>query len=83
MILKVRDLIKALSKVDENEIVYIEASFGGSDIHTAYDVVLLENGRIIIKGDGHCADYDREGTEFDFNLKEINLIEDKDNEFYR
>ena len=74
MILKVKDLMTALSKVDENEIVYIEASFGGSDIHVAYDVVQLENGRVIIKGDGHCADFDREGTEFDFNLKETELI---------
>ena len=74
MILTVKDLMTALSKVDENEIVYIEASFGGSDIHVTYDVVQLENGRVIIKGDGHCADFDREGTEFDFNLKETCLI---------
>lgn len=74
MELKVKDLMTALSKVDENEIVYIEASFGGSDIHVAYDVVQLENGRVIIKGDGHCADFDRDGTEFDFNLKEVDLI---------
>lgn len=76
MRLKVRDLITSLSKVDENEIVYIEASFGGSDIHIAYDVIQLENGRVIIKGDGYCADFDREGTEFDFGLKEIKLIEE-------
>lgn len=44
MQLKVKDIISALSKVDENEIVYIEASFGGSDIHVSYDVVRLENG---------------------------------------
>ena len=74
MILKVKDLMTALSKVDENEIVYIEASFGGSDIHVTYDVVQLENGRVIIKGDGHCADFNRKGTEFDFNLKETGLI---------
>jgi len=76
MKLKVKDLMTALSKVDENEIVYIEASFGGSDIHIAYDVVQLENGRVIIKGDGHCADFNREGTEFDFDLKETKLIKE-------
>ena len=75
MILKVKDLINALSKVDENENIYIEASFGGSDIHVAYDIVQLENGRIIIKGDGHCADFDKEGTEFDYNLKEYKLVD--------
>lgn len=75
MILKVKDLVNALSKVDENENIYIEASFGGSDIHVAYDIVKLENGRIIIKGDGHCADFDREGTEFDYNLKEYKLVD--------
>lgn len=77
MQLKVKDVITALSKVDENEIVYIEASFGGSDIHVSYDVVQLENGRVIIKGDGHCADFDRVGTEFDFELKETNLLESR------
>lgn len=61
--------------MDENENIYIEASFGGSDIHVAYDIVQLENGRIIIKGDGHCADFDREGTEFDYNLKEYKLVD--------
>lgn len=76
MELTVKDLKKALSKVNENEIVYLEASFGASDIHIVYDIVQLENGRVIIKGDGHCADYDREGTEFDFNLKETELLKD-------
>lgn len=76
MELTVKDLKNALSKVDENEIVYLEASFGASDIHIVYDIVQLENGRVIIKGDGHCADYDREGTEFDFNLKETELLKD-------
>lgn len=79
MQLKVKDVISALSKVDENEIVYIEASFGGSDIHVSYDVVQLENGRVIIKGDGHCSDFDREGTEFDFELKETELLESETN----
>ena len=78
MQLKVKDVITALSKVDENEIVYIEASFGGSDIHVSYDVVQLENGRVIIKGDGHCSDFDREGTEFDFELKEIKLLKQEE-----
>ena len=78
MELKVKDLITALSKVDENEVVYIEASFGGSDIHVSFDVVQLENGRVIIKGDGHCADFDRAGTEFDFELKETNLLESEE-----
>lgn len=77
MKLTVKNLKKALSKVDENEIVYLEASFGASDIHTAYDVVQLENGRVIIKGDGHYATDDREGTEFDFGLKETNLLKEK------
>lgn len=76
MELTVKDLKNALSKVDENEIVYLEASFGASDIHIVYDIVQLENGRVIIKGDGHCADDDREGTEFDFNLKETKLLKD-------
>lgn len=75
MELKVKDLIKALQKVDENEIVYLEASFGASDIHVVYDIVQLENGRVIIKGDGHYSTDDRDGTEFDFNLKETNLLE--------
>ena len=77
MELKVKDLIKALSKVDENEVVYIEAGFGNSDIHVAFNVVRLENGRVIIKGDGHYADFDRVGTEFDFELKETNLLESR------
>ena len=76
MQVKVKELIKALQKVDENEIVYLEASFGASDIHVVYDVVQLENGRVIIKGDGHYSTDDREGTEFDFGFKEIELIKD-------
>lgn len=76
MELTVKDLKKALSKVDENEIVYLEASFGASDIHVVYDVVQLENGRVIIKGDGHYSTEYREGTEFDFDLKETNLLKD-------
>ena len=74
MQVKVKELIKALQKVNENEIVYLEASFGASDIHTVYDVVQLENGRVLIKGDGHYSSDDREGTEFDFGVKEIKLI---------
>lgn len=77
MELKVKDLITALSKVDENEVVYIEASFGASDIHIVYDVVQLENGRVLIKGDGHYTEFDRAGTEFDFELKETNLLESR------
>ena len=69
MQVKVKELIKALQKVDENEIVYLEASFGASYIHTIYDVVQLENSRVIIKGDGHYSTDDREGTEFDFGLR--------------
>ena len=69
MQVRVKELIKALQKVDENEIVYLEASFGASDIHTIYDVVQLENSRVIIKGDGHYSTDDREGTEFDFGLR--------------
>ena len=77
MQVRVKELIKALQKVDENEIVYLEASFGASDIHVAFGVVQLENGRVIIKGDGHYSDFDRAGTEFDFELKETNLLESR------
>ena len=78
MQVKVKELIKALQKVNENEIVYLEAGFGASDIHVVYDVVQLENGRVIIKGDGHYSTEDREGTEFDFNFKEIKLIKESE-----
>ena len=77
MQVRVKELIKALQKVDENEIVYLETSFGTSDIHVAFGVVQLENGRVIIKGDGHYSDFDRAGTEFDFELKETNLLESR------
>lgn len=46
------------------------------ELHIVYDVVQLENGRVIIKGDGHYSTDDREGTEFDFGIKEIKLIKD-------
>lgn len=71
----VKQLKEALNKIDdENEKIYIEAGFGSSDIHVCYKVAQLENGRVILYGDGHCADDDREGTDFDFNVREKKLI---------
>ena len=77
MELKVKDLMQALSKANPEETVYIEAGFGNADIHVAYNVVKLESGRIVIYGDGHCSEDDRDGTEFDSNLKEESLIYEK------
>lgn len=74
MELTVKDVIKALQKVDENKIVYIEAGFGSPDIHVAFDVVQLENNTVIIKGDGTCGCDDRDGTEFDPSYKETSFI---------
>lgn len=75
MEITVKQLKEALNKIDnDNEKVYIEAGFGCSDIHVCYKVAQLENGRVILYGDGHCATDDRDGTDFDFNIKENNLI---------
>lgn len=75
MEITVKQLKEALNKIDnDNEKIYIEAGFGCSDIHVLYKVAQLENGRVILYGDGHCATDDREDTDFDFNIREINLI---------
>ena len=71
----VKQLKEALQKVsDEDEVVYIEAGFGDPDIHVCYSVKQLENGRVILFGDGHCATEDREGTDFDFDIPAKELI---------
>lgn len=76
MVITVKQLKEALNKIaNENEKIYIEAGFGCADIHVLYKVAELENGRVILFGDGHCATYDRAGTDFDFNIKGRNLIE--------
>lgn len=75
MEITVKQLKEALNKIaNENEKIYIEAGFGCSDIHVLYKVPQLENGRVVLYGDGHCATDDRDGTDFDFNIKENNLI---------
>lgn len=77
MELKVKDLKRALENVDDETPVYLEASFGGQDIHVAYSIILQENNIVVIKGDGHLADYDRIGTAFDFNIPEKDLLEEQ------
>lgn len=73
-------LKETLNKIDnDNEKIYIEAGFGCYDIHVSYNVVQLENGRVILECDGHCADDDREGTDFDFNIREIDLTTKENN----
>lgn len=75
MEITVKQLKEALDKItNDNEKIYIEAGFGCSDIHICYKVAQLENGRVILYGDGHCATDDRDGTDFDFNIKENNLV---------
>lgn len=80
MDITVKQLKEALNKIDnDNEKIYIEAGFGCSDIHVCYNVVQLENGKVILKCDGHYADNDREDTDFDFNIREIKLITRENN----
>lgn len=80
MEITVKQLKEALDKIDnDNEKIYIEAGFGYSDIHVLYKVAQLENGRVILYGDGHCATDDREGTDFDFDIREIKIITRENN----
>lgn len=75
MEITVKQLKEALNKIDnDNEKIYIEAGFGCCDIHVCYKIAQLENGRVILYGDGHCPTEDRDGTDFDFRIKEKNLI---------
>lgn len=80
MDITVKQLKEALNKIDnDNEKIYVEAGFGCSDIYVCYNAVQLKNNRVILKCDGHCPDDDREGTDFDFNIREINLITKENN----
>lgn len=76
MELKVKDLKRALENVNDEIPVYLEASFGGQDIHVAYSIVLQANDIVVIKGDGHLAQDDRIGTLFDLDIPETSLLEE-------